>query len=129
MQLRDKTAVVLGASAEGGTGWAIAEALAAEGAKVVVSARRREPLEALAAKISGTAVVCDAADPEQISALARAAAEEFGKIDIAVNSAALPITGTIAETSLKGVRRSLDVNYVAHVWFVREMAAIMRAGG
>jgi NAD(P)-dependent dehydrogenase (short-subunit alcohol dehydrogenase family) len=129
MQLKDRTAVVLGASAEGGTGWAIAEALAAEGARVVVAARRREPLEALARKIAGLAVVCDAGAPEQIAGLARAAAEACGPLDIAVNSAASPITGTIAETALKGVRRSLEVNYLAHVCFVREMATVMRPGG
>ena len=51
--LEGKVAVVLGASAAGGTGWAVAEHLAAEGAKVVVADRRREPLEELAAKIGG----------------------------------------------------------------------------
>ena len=129
MQMKDKVAVVLGASAEGGTGWGVAEALAAEGAKVVVAARRREPLEALAGKISGTAVVCDAADPEQIAALARAAQEAYGPVDLAVNSAALPAMGMIADAPLKRVRASLDVNYIGHVCFVREMAAVMRDGG
>src|SRR5262249_52839896 len=89
----------------------------------------REPLEALARKISGKAVVCDAGVCEDIAALARSAVEAWGPVDIAVNSAAAPITGTIAKTPLKGVRRSLEVNYLAHVCFVREMAAIMRPGG
>src|ERR1700687_1589595 len=57
--LKGKVAVVLGASAEGGTGWAIAEALAAEGAKVVVGARTFAPLQRLAERIGGTAVACD----------------------------------------------------------------------
>lgn len=129
MTLRGKVAVVLGASAVGGTGWAVAEALAAEGAKVVVAARRPEPLEVLAKQIGGTAVVCDAGKPDQVAALARAATEAYGPIDIAINSAARPILGTIAEADQTAVQRSLDVNFLGHVSFVREMAAVMRDGG
>ena len=57
-QLKGKVAVVLGASAEAGTGWAIAEALAEAGAKVVVGARSLAPLRQLAQKIAGTALAC-----------------------------------------------------------------------
>jgi NAD(P)-dependent dehydrogenase (short-subunit alcohol dehydrogenase family) len=48
MRLKDTIAIVLGASAERGTGWAVAERFAAEGAKVLVGARREGPLQALA---------------------------------------------------------------------------------
>src|SRR5579859_2747414 len=96
MHLRDKVAVVLGASAEGGTGWAVAEGLAAEGAKVVVAARRLEPLQKLAERIGGLAVTCDAANEGEIVRLSKAAADGFGPIDIAVNSAGLPVLGMIA---------------------------------
>ena len=51
---------MLGASAEAGTGWAIAKTLAAAGAKVVVGARRLSELQARASTIGATAVVCDA---------------------------------------------------------------------
>jgi len=129
MELKDKVAVVLGASAAGGTGWAIAEALAAEGAKVVVAARRLEPLEELAKKIGGKAVVCDAGKADQVAALAHAAKDAYGQIDIAVNSAARPIIGPIAETTPAAVQKSLDVNFLGHVNFVRETAAVMRDGG
>jgi len=129
MTLQGKVAVVLGASAAGGTGWAVAEALAAEGARVVVAARRREPLEALALKIGGTAATCDAGKPEQVAALARIAIETYGSIDIAVNLAARPLLGRIAETPLASVQRSLDVNFLGHVSFVREMSAAMNDGG
>ena len=48
MSLKDKVAVVLGASAEGGTGWAISEALAQAGAKVIVAARSMGDLQRVA---------------------------------------------------------------------------------
>jgi NAD(P)-dependent dehydrogenase (short-subunit alcohol dehydrogenase family) len=56
MEFRDKTAVVLGASAPGGMGWAVAEAFAARGAKVLVGARRAEPLQKLAANTASMMV-------------------------------------------------------------------------
>lgn len=129
MHLTDKIAVVLGASAEGGTGWAIAEALAAEGAKVVVAARRREPLQRLAERIGGHVVVCDAADPAQIMALAEAASARFGAIDIAVNAAGQPFVGTIADISDAAIQKSLDINFIGQVHFIRRMAAVMTDGG
>ena len=127
--LDGKIAVVLGASAAGGTGWAIAEHLAAAGAKVVVAARRREPLEELASKIGGLAVVCDAGKADDIAALAKAVQDTFGGIDIAVNSAARPVMGDIADCPIGMVQKSLDVNFLGHVNFVREMGAIMRDNG
>jgi len=127
--LEGKVAIVLGASAEGGTGWAVAEHLSTAGAKVVVAARREGPLQELAAQIDGLAVRCDAAKEEQIVALAQSARDRFGTIDIAINCAARPVLGMIGEAKLSDVQRSLDVNFLAHVAFVREMAAIMREGG
>lgn len=129
MHLEGKVAVVLGASAEGGTGWAIAETLAGAGAKVVVAARRLEPLQRLADKIGGKAVACDAGRADEIAALAEAAEAVFGPIDIAVNSSARPIVGTIAQATPEQVQRSLDVNFLGQVNFVRCMAEKMKDGG
>jgi NAD(P)-dependent dehydrogenase (short-subunit alcohol dehydrogenase family) len=60
-ELEGKVAIVLGASAEGGTGWAVAEELARRGAKVAVAARNRDRVDQLAAKIAGLAFTCDIA--------------------------------------------------------------------
>lgn len=129
MRLKDKVAVVLGASAEGGTGWAIAEALAEEGAKVVVAARNREGLEKLAAKIGGIAIPCDAGKREDIESLAQKVSEKLGPIDIAVNSAALPVISLIADITPEQLQSGADVNYFGHVWFVKYMTERMRDGG
>lgn len=129
MQLKGKTAVVLGASAEAGTGWAIAERFAAEGAKVLVAARREGPLKALAAKIGGIAQVCDLASAEDVAALAKRASDEFGTLDIAVNAAGLPVGGTIANTPLEDVELSMQVNFYGSLHFVRQMAGAMTRSG
>jgi NAD(P)-dependent dehydrogenase (short-subunit alcohol dehydrogenase family) len=124
-----KTAVVLGCSASGGSGWAIAEALAGAGMKVTVAARSEAPLRVLAGKIGGHAVVCNAADPAQIQALAETAVRAHGRIDVAVNAAGRPGPGRIADTTAAAIQKSLDVNYIANVHFIREMAERMNDGG
>lgn len=129
MRLKDKVAVVLGASAKAGTGWAIAEAFAREGAKVVVAARREEPLRELADLIGGEAQRCDLASEADIAALARNTVDRFGRIDIAVNAGGLPVGGTVARTRFDDVVRSMEINYYGSVHFIRHMAQAMGKGG
>lgn len=129
MLLKNKTAVVLGASAEGGTGWAIAEGLAAQGARVVVASRTFSDLQRLAARIAGQPFKCDAALPQDIRALAEFTVAQYGPIDIAVNSAGLPMLGLIADANPESLQRALDVNYLGMVHFVKEMTARMSDGG
>jgi NAD(P)-dependent dehydrogenase (short-subunit alcohol dehydrogenase family) len=122
-------AIVLGASAEGGTGWAVAESLSARGAKVLVSARSREPLQRLAKRIGGIAVPCDVTDEAQVAALGAAALREFGALHLAVNLAALPVAGLIDDVERQTVQDALAVNYLGNVFFVKHMArAIGRDG-
>jgi NAD(P)-dependent dehydrogenase (short-subunit alcohol dehydrogenase family) len=129
MQLKDKVAVVLGASAEAGTGWAIAQRFAAEGAKVVVAARRIEPLRKLADEIGGTPAVCDMGSEQDIVALAKLAVDTYGTLDIAVNAAGMPMGGTIANTPHEEIVRATEVNYYGSVFFVKHMAAAMSGPG
>lgn len=129
MQLKNKIAVVLGASAEAGTGWAIAARFAAEGAKVMIAARRGDLVAKLADRIGGASRVCDAANEEQVKALAQATLDTYGRIDIAVSAAGIPTGGTITNTPNADMIRSTEVNYYGNVYFVRHMAAAMKGPG
>jgi NAD(P)-dependent dehydrogenase (short-subunit alcohol dehydrogenase family) len=124
-----KTAIVLGASAEGGTGWAIAEAFAEAGANVVVGARSLPALERLADKIRGTAVSCDAGNEAQVRNLAETALRRYGRLDIAVNAAGLPVMGMIADSTDDALQSALQVNYFGNVYFVKHMAKAMGTDG
>lgn len=127
--LSGKTAVVLGASAEGGTGWGIAEALAAAGAHVVVGARSMGPLQRLADRIGGTAVCCDAGSEDDIAALSDAAAGINGSIDIAVNSAATPTLSMIRDVTPELMQQAVSTNLFGMTYFVKHMARHMPNGG
>lgn len=88
--LADKVAIITGASS--GIGHATAKLFAREGAKVIVAARRRAPLDALAAEIAAcgghaVAIAGDVRDETFALALVEAAVERFGGLDVAFNNA------------------------------------------
>jgi NAD(P)-dependent dehydrogenase (short-subunit alcohol dehydrogenase family) len=122
-------AVVLGASREGGTGWAISEAMTASSLHVTVAARSRAGIEKLATKIGGTAIVCDATVEHDIATMLDAVVAERGPIDAAVLVAGAGITGTIDGISATDLQHALALNFFAPVYFVRHVARRMRDGG
>jgi short-subunit dehydrogenase len=93
----DKVVVVTGAS--GGIGAELARQLAAKGAKVVLAARRKAELDAVAQKIGAQAlaVVTDVTKKSDVERLAKAAIERFGRIDVWVNNAGRGISRPVAE--------------------------------
>ncbi len=129
IDLKGKVAVVLGASAQGGTGWAVAEAFAAAGAKVVVGARSYEPLKRLADSIGGLAVRCDAGEEADVAALCDAAKAEYGRVDIGVNSAGFPVLARLHEVTPEQLLDGVKVNYFGQVYFFKHMARVMEDGG
>ena len=127
--LTGKTAVVLGASGQNNFGSAIARRLAAEGANLVVAARRKEPLAALAEELGGLAVACDATDEDQIQALFAAATETYGNVDMAVFSAGMHSGVPIAELTAEQIRPTLEISFVGAMLFFKAAGAAMQNGG
>lgn len=127
--LAGKTAVVIGASGSANFGAAIARRLAAEGANIVVAARRREPLEQLAAELGGTAVACDVTRDGDIEQLFKTALDTYGRVDIAVFSAGIHSAGAIAELSAESIRPTLEISVIGALLFFRYAAAAMTEGG
>lgn len=127
--LAGKTAVIVGASGTANFGTAIARSLAAHGANVVVAARRREPLDALAAELGGTAVGCDVTRQGDVENLFGTATEVYGKVDIAVYSAGMHFAAAIAELKADDIRPTLEVSVVGALLFFRYAAAAMTEGG
>lgn len=128
-RLDGKVAIVLGASGEGSMGQQTARRFAEEGAKVVVAARRLEPLQALANDIDGTAVACDISDETQVANVAKTAVDTYGGLHAAVNFAGINVSGPIAECTAENLKDAIDIHFVGSILFIKHMAANMKDGG
>ncbi len=131
-KLDGKVAVVTGASS--GIGEATAEALAAEGATVVVAARREERLTDLAKRIEENggrvlAAACDVADEGQAHGLIRKAEEEFGSVDILVNNAGVMLLSTVGKGLSEEWRRMFDVNVLGLLYTTDAAIETMKKQG
>jgi 3-oxoacyl-[acyl-carrier protein] reductase len=111
--LEGRVALVCGSSA--GIGLGIAEALAEEGANVVLFARRADELERQAERLGGLAVPGDVRVAEDAERLVRTAAERFRRIDILVNNSGGPPRSTALEASEDDVREAVDLLLVSVV--------------
>jgi len=109
----DKVVVVTGASS--GIGEAIARELAAQGARVMLGARRTERLEAIARELTaaGGTVLTHAVDVTsrtEVQALADAARAAWGRVDVMVNNAGIMPLSLMASLKVEEWDRMIDVN-------------------
>jgi len=128
--LQGKTAIVTGASS--GIGAGIAEALAAEGANVVLAARRLEKLTELEKTIKSAggqafSVETDIADQAAVENLVKQASERFGKVDILVNNAGLMLSATVRSGAVTEWEQMLDVNVKGVLYGVNAVLPAMVA--
>jgi uncharacterized protein len=123
VNLEGRTALITGAT--GGLGHAIAERLAARGAKLVLTGRRADVLEPLAERLGGRALGVDLADRAAVARLA----DEAGDVDVLVANAALPGSGRLDEYDVDAIDRVLDVNLRAPIVLARLLVPGMVARG
>ncbi len=131
-QWRDKTALVTGASA--GIGQAIARALARDGMRVALVARRFERLEKLAAEIESAGglafpFAADLRDDKQIVSAFEAVREKWGGVDVLVNSAGLGRLAPLMSGETEDYREMLEVNVLALAVATREAIQDMSKRG
>ena len=119
------TGTVLITGASGGIGQAIARAVAGRGASVVLSARRIDVLESLAAELGGRAIACDLSRRDEVDRLL----DEAGTVEILIANAALPATGLLTDLTQDEVDRMLEVNLRAPMAMAHRLAPAMIARG
>lgn len=130
-RLDDQVVVVTGASS--GLGVGFARALAAAGADLVLAARRLNKLEELAPSLqeAGAKVVTVAADvssPEDCAGVARAAEEQFGRVDVLVNNAGVGTATPASRETPEAFRQVIDVNLSGTFWMAQACAPLMPPG-
>jgi NADP-dependent 3-hydroxy acid dehydrogenase YdfG len=109
--IEGKVVVITGASS--GLGEATARHLAAQGASVVLGARRQDRIRALARELSGgkaIAVTTDVGDRAQVKALVDAAVEAYGRVDVMINNAGVMPQAPLERLRIDEWDRMIDVN-------------------
>lgn len=132
-RLDGKTAVVLGASSEGNMGQHIARRFLAEGARVLVSGRKAQPLEAFSIKTGCDFATCDLTDLASVNALAATTRDRLGGIDIVVNATGWGLLKGFLDTSDKELRAITDLQFIGPYQLfqamIRQMATSLGGRG
>jgi short-subunit dehydrogenase len=122
-ELRGSTALVTGAY--GGIGRAIAVALHRAGCQVIVSGRKPDQLDQVAAEVGGRAILADLAVRPDLEKLL----SEAGPLDIVVMNAALPASGDIEDWSQDQIDRAIEVNLGNPIAMTRALLPSFRSRG
>lgn len=131
--VNEQVVVVVGASS--GIGRGTAQAMAERGARVVVSARDGEALDALVETLEqrgarALAVPADVTEPEAMERVAREAVTRFGRIDTWVQAAAVSLYAPLEATEPEEFRTVLETNLLGSMHAVRAaLPHLERAGG
>jgi NADP-dependent 3-hydroxy acid dehydrogenase YdfG len=131
-RLNGKVALVTGASS--GIGSATAKALAAEGAKLVLAARREDRLKAIADDIAQTSsevlvLPVDLSDERATVELIDRAYTHWGRLDILINSAGIADAGSVETAAVSSWRRMFDINTLGVMIACKSVIPLMKAQG
>lgn len=128
-QLKDKVALVTGAAGHENLGQKIAERLAEEGARVVVTGRHEDELKQLADRIGGSYALMDITSASDVDAAADHAIAKYGRLDIGVNAVGWGLMKPTHETTEADLDKILAVQFKGPFFFIQSMLRTMTNGG
>ncbi|MFP6850446.1 MAG: SDR family oxidoreductase [Pseudomonas sp.] len=129
MELKNKIAIVLGASTVGGMGEAVARRLKREGATVVVSGLGAETLKSLAGQLEGTPFEADITDSEQMAALVAHTLETHGRLDIAINVAGVAPRVPFCDFTDAHLMFMAKMHFIGPAMFIKHAAEVIADDG
>lgn len=132
MEIRDKVAIVTGASP--GIGTATVMELARAGARLVLAARSADMLSRLAGSLNAEgheaiAVPTDMRDPAQVQAMVQAARKKFARVDILINNAGQAAAGLVADVALSDFRQIIELNVYGPLLAMQAVIPLMKEAG
>jgi NAD(P)-dependent dehydrogenase (short-subunit alcohol dehydrogenase family) len=129
MRLANKTALITGGNS--GIGLATARLFVAEGARVAITGRNRETLEAAARQLgpNALALVADATDIAATEAAIARAVDKFGRLDVVFANAGIPGSTPVGGTTLAAFEQVIRTNLTAVFFAVQAAVAQMNDGG
>jgi short-subunit dehydrogenase len=131
MIFKDKTVILTGGSE--GVGAAAARLFAEAGASLMLVARNRKNLEAIAAELRDKARVkifpMDVSDADSCVDLVKKTLFEFGRIDVLVNNAGFHARGNVESVTAEELARTIDVNLRAPIMLMRLVLPHIREAG
>ena len=126
--LKNRVAIV--AASSQGLGFAVAKALANEGARLAICSRNPEAIEAarqaLRPEVEVLAATCDVTIESDVKAFVQSAYDRFGRIDICVTNAGGPPFKRFAETGIADWQQAIAGCLMSTVFFAREVLPIMQ---
>jgi len=128
--IEGKVVVITGASS--GLGEATARLLSARGARIVLGARRRDRIQALAGELTAKGgkaigVTTDVTHYEQVKALVDAAVKSYGRIDVMINNAGLMPQSPLDRLKIDEWDRMIDVNIKGVLYGIAAALPVMKA--
>jgi meso-butanediol dehydrogenase / (S,S)-butanediol dehydrogenase / diacetyl reductase len=129
VRLENKVVLITGGGS--GIGAATARLFAREGAKIVVTGRRLEPIADVASEVGGVAVAGDTSDPAHVTEAVKAAVSTFGGLDVLIASAGGGYDGSVGDVDDERWRRTFDTNLNGPMVLTRAALPVMlgRGGG
>ena len=110
-------------------GQKIAERLAQEGCKVVVTGRHEGPLRAIAEQIGGNYILMDITSKADVDAAADFAVKTYGKLDIGVNATGWGLMKPTHETTEADLDKIMGIQFKGPFFFIQAMLRVMGQGG
>lgn len=128
MDFKNKIVLITGASS--GIGKQTAIEFAKLGAKIILVARRKEKLDALANElekfhVQSLVCQCDVSNKEQVKEMSNTVLEKFDSVDILVNNAGFAIYGSVKDLTIDEIESQMETNYFGMVYCIKNFLPSM----